>query len=149
MGIVTRPEHNYHYLRCAYMRSTIAPYLISSTAYLSSSGLSLSVDVSCLDFDDSLFIQRRRVQIHLCQRQTAGSTRHQLGLGIGLLAVRAKTTAPCMCTLYHGLLTIIIIPSIAQLEERETVIGNIRAHLKVTGSIPVRGISFDVFGSTH
>jgi hypothetical protein len=36
----------------------------------------------------------------------------------------------------------IFIPSIAQLEERETVIGNIRAHLKVTGSIPVRGIIF-------
>jgi hypothetical protein len=76
-------------------------------------------------------------------------TNSDLGSGSLRYKLRAKATAYCMCARYDSLHKAIIIPSIAQLEERETVIGNIRAHLKVTGSIPVRGISFDVFGSTH
>ena len=49
---------------------------------------------------------------------------------------------PSQMVCYQGSsITFYLCPSIAQLEERETVIGYL-GHLKVTGSIPVRRILF-------
>jgi hypothetical protein len=77
---------------CTLTKPTVktVQYLISSTACLavgSLLGLSLLVDLSCLNLDNPLFTQHQQVKLHLCWQQTAGSIQYQLGLGMRPLTV--------------------------------------------------------------